>query len=164
MSCRVRWMPALLLSLAACGGSGARPGLNLPSGCDKVDAQLAQFAQGGKEADVRRMAERQPRLLNTRQVERRLADTVRRLPADNLARPVFLRYRITRQGRAEQVTVAKPSGTAAFDTAVIWSMEIAEFDPARLNGCPVAVWVEQDFAPHVPRRRRPRADATGPGS
>lgn len=94
-------------------------------------------------------------------MERRLAYTVGGLPIDGVARPVILRYRITPQGRADQVSVARTSGNAEYDAAVAWAMGFAEFAPARLNGCLVAVWVEQDFTPRFPRRRRAPAPPSG---
>jgi TonB family protein len=141
-------------ALGACA-SGGRSNTASP-GCDRANAQPVRPDPVGP-------PEEPPCLLNVRYVERRLADTVRSLPIDTVEQRVLLRYRVSAQGRVEGTIVVQTSGSDEFDQAVIWSMGFAQFRPARINGRPVAVWVEQDFTPHFPRRRR-RAPAREPDS
>jgi TonB family protein len=150
-------------ALGACAPGGRRSNTASPAGCDRVNAHPVQQREGAKEdADLSGPAEEAPCLLNVRHVERRLADTVRSLPIDTVPRPVVMRYRVSAEGRVEGAVVVQTSGSGDFDQAVVWSMGFAQFRPARINGRPVAVWVEQDFTPHFPPRRR-RRPAREPG-
>jgi hypothetical protein len=154
----------LLPFVAAVGACASRGQVSTapPAECARVAGHYVQRAEPAKDAPVAVASEEVPRLLNVRYVERRLADTARSLAIDTVPDRVFVRYRVSVEGRAEGPIVTRTSGSPEFDQAVVWSMGFARFQPARINRCPVAVWVEQDFTPHFPPRRR-RAPARESG-
>lgn len=143
----------IVVAAAACAPA-APPSVDPPSGCDKVYAVIAQRAQGGKETDLDVVFEEPPRLLNPREVQRRMEDSASSLPLDTAVYVTRLRYRVTAQGGAEQIAVVRPSAAAGFDSVAVWGVGRARFAPARVNGCPVAVWIEQDLTVHSRRNRR----------
>lgn len=55
---------------------------------------------------------------------------------------VTISLRITKDGRATEVKVRKSSGHALLDEAAIRDVQRATFEPERINGMPVAKWVE----------------------
>ncbi|HEX2080569.1 MAG TPA: energy transducer TonB [Longimicrobium sp.] len=130
------------------------PGIDPPAGCDKVYAVIAERAEGGKAAELEVLSEEPPQLLNPRDVQRRMEDSAASLPLDTAVYVARLRYRVTAQGGAEQIAVVRPSAAAGFDTVAIWGVGQARFAPARVNGCPVSVWIEQDLTVQSRRNRR----------
>jgi TonB family protein len=123
-----------IVSGAACASAGgARRGVD----CGQVVAQSL--------ADVRNgvpVAEAQPRNRSERRMVRMMEDSVAALGLDSVPGPATLRFRVTKEGRADAVAVVGSSGSPAFDAIAVWAMGQAEFEPARLRGCPVTVWVE----------------------
>lgn len=152
-------MLSLLLALgaAACGG-GPPPAALSPADCAQLAEQLGEQGDGEAQPRIRVVSEEQPEMLNAERVERALADSVESLGLPTPPRPVILRYRVAVSGRAEQVAIVRSSGAPAVDTASVWAMGLAQFRPARINGCAVPVFVEQDLTATV-RRPRPRAPA-----
>jgi TonB family protein len=123
-----------IASGAACASAGGARGA---ADCEQVVAQALRDAENGVA-----VPEAQPRKKNARRVERMMEDSVAALGLDSIPAPVTLRFRVTKEGAAEGVIVVRSSGSAAFDAVAVWAMEQAEFVPARLRGCPVAVFVE----------------------
>jgi TonB family protein len=124
----------VVVSGAACASAGgARRGAD----CEQVVAQSLADARDGVP-----VAEAQPRKKNARRVERMMEDSVAALGLDSIPAPATLRFRVTKEGRADGVAVVSSSGSPAFDAIAVWAMQQAEFEPARLRGCPVTVWVE----------------------
>jgi TonB family protein len=142
---------ALLAALGACATAESTPS---PARCAKILAKA-------RDATVQ-PTEQMPRPLNRRVIEGRLADSVASLPLDSVPHPVVLRWRLTAEGRPEQVSVVRSSGSPEFDAAAVWAMGLGEFTPGRLDGCPVPVWIEAPLEVRVPPRRR-RAPATPSG-
>lgn len=142
---------ALLAALGACAAAESTPS---PARCAEILANL-------RNATVR-PTEQMPRLLNQRVIEGRLADSAASLPVDSVPRPVVLRWRLTAEGRPEQVSVVISSGSPEFDAAAVWAMGLGRFQPGRLDGCPVAVWMKAPLEIRFPSRPR-RAPATPSG-
>ena len=113
----------------------------------------AEGAEDEEDADCEVPVEEGPRLMNQRRVERILDSRVWWARIRQVPGPVVLRYRITAQGRPVEPSVIRSSGSHAFDTTVMRALRHARFQPARVNGWPVAVWVEQPFAFRAPADR-----------
>lgn len=123
-----------VVSGAACASAGgARRGAD----CEQVVAQALVDTRNGVP-----VAEAQPRNRSERRVVRMMEDSVAALGLDSVPAPATLRFRVTKEGRADAVAVVGSSGSPAFDAIAVWAMQQAEFEPARLRGCPVTVWVE----------------------
>jgi TonB family protein len=123
-----------IVSGAACASAGgARSGAD----CEQVVAQALADARNGVP-----VAEAQPRNRSERRVVRMMEDSVAALGLDSVPAPATLRFRVTKEGRADGVAVVRSSGSPAFDAIAVWAMGQGEFEPARLRGCPVTVWVE----------------------
>lgn len=148
---------ALLAALGACATAPREPTPS-PERCAEILARPWSVPQD----TTVRPTEQMPRPLNRRVVERRLADSMASLPPDTVPRTVVLRWRVSAEGRSEQVGVVRSSGSPEFDAGAVWAMGLAEFEPARLDGCPVRVWVEAPLQIQFPARRR-RAPATPSG-
>lgn len=145
----------ILLSLAAC--ATARVDRGPGPECDDILRRVVTGDTAGM-----RSREQPPRVRNRRYIERRMSDSMAVLDLDSVPFPVLLRYRITPTGRTEQIRVARSSGSAAFDSVGTWAMGFAEHEPARLDGCPVAVWVEAPLTARLPPRRRAEAEERRP--
>ncbi|HYR07418.1 MAG TPA: TonB family protein [Longimicrobium sp.] len=148
---------ALLAALGACATPAAESTPS-PARCAEIFAR--PWSSGGD--TTVRPTEQMPRPLNRRVIEGRLADSAASLPIDSVPRAVLLRWRLTAEGRPEQVSVVRSSGSPDFDAAAVWAMGLGEFEPARLDGCPVAVWIEAPLEIRFrPRRRRAPATPSG---
>ena len=153
-------LPVLLvLSLAACVSAQVDRGPG-PE-CADIDQRVLAASANGDPGGLG-ASEQKPSLRNQRYIERRMSDSLAVLELDSVPQPVVLRYRVSKAGITERVVVAQSSGSAAFDSVGVWAMGFAEHAPARLDGCPVAVWVEVPLTAHLPPRRRPPADAPRP--
>ena len=144
-----------LLSLAGCVSAQVDRGPG-PE-CDDINQRvLAAIANG----DTFNLASRevQPALRNSAYVVRRMTDSMNVLDLDSVPRPVVLRYRVSPAGRTDKVLVSRSSGSAAFDSVGVWAIGFAEHEPARIDGCPVPVWVELPLTATLPRRREPAGE------
>lgn len=142
----------VLLSLAGCVTAQVDRGPG-PE-CDDINQRVLAAAANG---DTFNLASRevQPALRNAAYVVRRMTDSMNVLDLDSVPRPVVLRYRVSPTGRTDKILVSRSSGSAAFDSIGVWVMGFAEHEPARIDGCPVPVWVELPLTATLPRRPRP---------
>jgi hypothetical protein len=143
-----RSIPLLLLALAGCASAQVNRGPG-----PECDVIVRRVLAGG----TAHLREQKPTLRNQRHVERRMADSLAVLELDSVPRPVVLRYRVTPAGLTEEIRISESSGAPEFDAIGAWALGFAEHDPARLDGCPVAVWVEVPLTANLPRRRDPPA-------
>jgi TonB family protein len=144
-------MPSLLLIVtgALCAAVLALLGLRA---ADRVAGERRRRAvrEAALDADCEVPVEEAPRLKNAWRVEGVLSSRAHGARIAHVPEPTVLRYRITAQGRPADPTVIRSSGSEAFDAAVMRAIAHARFAPARVNGWPVAVWVEQPFTWNPP--------------
>lgn len=147
-------MPSLLLIVmgALCAAVLALLGLRA---ADRVAGERRRRAvrKAALDADCEVPLEEEPRLKNARRVERILTSRAHWARIAHVPEPAVLRYRITAQGRPTDPAVIRSSGSEAFDAVVVRAIGRARFAPARVNGWPVAVWVEQPFTWRSPAGR-----------
>lgn len=149
---------------AALGGCASAAGANgaVPAKCAELYASLEQSGSVQNRPPYPEGSEEMPRLLNARRIQRSLADSVESVLSDTVTRAAGLRYRVTREGGVTDVAVVRLSGSAEFDAAAVWALGLARFAPARVDGCPVAVWINQELTGQLrPPRRAAPAPASG---
>lgn len=66
-----------------------------------------------------------------------------------------MRMRVTPAGTGDTLIVVRTSGSAYFDRIAASSMRQLEFDPATVDRCPVAVWIEIPVTPTGPEQGQP---------
>lgn len=91
------------------------------------------------------ITEEYPRLRNGRRLTWILSHRAHRARLVRVPAPTVVRYRITERGHPREAMVLRSSGMPAFDQVVLDALRYARFAPARVNGRPVQVWVEQPF-------------------
>lgn len=143
-STKARLLRVSLFVLLAAGAGGLACETSPPSPDADADERPEVAAEGTALEKPVSDFEVAPALQNPREVQTRLqAVYPDRLKEQGTGGEVVLQLRVDEQGRVRESRIAEPSEHPEFDAAARRVVEAMEFEPARSDGEPKAVWVRQ---------------------